>query len=123
MPILSTDELMNRGWEDPLDESPIDTPDGWFRGSVAHTGGGIYCRIWSTRSEVGDREPDEPDTYFEAVYGSGFQGVDIDRYEYSEDRSQWRYEGNVISVVVEEQTDAACAELAAELMDGQDTPS
>ncbi|MFD1570397.1 hypothetical protein [Halorubrum laminariae] len=123
MPILSADELKDRGWEDPLDESPIDTPDGWFRGAVVHTGGHIFCRIWSTRDEVGDRGPDEPDTYFEAVYGSGFQGVDIDRYEYNEDHSEWRYEGNVVSAVAEEQTDEACAELAAELMEDQDVPS
>lgn len=123
MPLLCDDELKDRGWEDPLDDSPIDTPDGWFQGSVAHTGGGIYCRIWSTRNEVGNRGPDEPDTYFEAVYGSGFQGVDIDRYKYNEAHSEWRYDGNVTSAKYKEQTDAACAELAAELMENQDVPS
>lgn len=122
MPLLSEDELKEQGWEEPVDESPVENPDGWHWGGVSHTGGGIYCRIWSTRDGVGDREGDEPDVYLEAVYGSGFQGVDIDKYEYNSDRNEWRYAGNVESELCEEQSDTACAKLAVELMEQQKTP-
>lgn len=121
MSLLTEDELKQRGWEEPLDESPIKNPDGWHWGGVSHTGGGIFCRIWSTRGTVGDHEPDEPDVYLEAVYGSGFQGVDIDKYEYDDTHNEWRYAGNVTSNLCDEQTDAACAELAVELMEQQET--
>jgi hypothetical protein len=38
--------LKDQGWQEPLDSSPIDTPEGWDGGPVVNTGGGIYCRIW-----------------------------------------------------------------------------
>ena len=122
MSLLSKDELKEQGWEEPLDESPADNPDGWYWGSVSHTGGGIFCRIWSTRESVGDRGDDEPDTYFEVIYGTEFDGVGVNRYEYNDTHNEWQLEETTTTKLHDERTDSACANLAAELMEQQDTP-
>ena len=49
MPATSRFEyLCDLGYEPPFDESPIETPDGWFGGAVQNTGGNIMHRIWRT---------------------------------------------------------------------------
>lgn len=123
MPLASNDELKDRGWEEPLNGSPIDAPDGWGQGSVVHTGGGIYCRVWSTKTEAQSNADDpDPDTYYEAAYGREFDGVTIEVYEYREDSGLWERCDELARSLCSDKTDSACAETALKLMEAHDPP-
>lgn len=63
-----TDHITELGFEEPIDESPVETPDGWTGGRVVNTGGGIYCRIW----RKGD---------LEVIYNLSNRGVGLQRVE------------------------------------------
>ena len=115
--MLSHADLRERGWSDPLDESPVENPDGWHHGAVVHTGGGIYCRIWYSQEDpTNTADADDGDLRFDATYGSNFDGVTIERYEYDGDREMWRFAGTETLEQVPEGSDEACAETARELM-------
>lgn len=58
--------LLDNGWEKPLDESPFELPDGWSGGGVVHTGGNIWCRVWK-------REEDN----IEVIYNMSSPGVGV----------------------------------------------
>lgn len=123
MPLASDETLKERGWEEPLDESPIDTPDGWGGGAVVHTGGGIYCRTWTTKTDSQRNTDDpEPKVYYEAIYGCEFDGVTIDVYEYQEDSGLWERREELDRELCSEETDLDCAEVAQELMDRHSPP-
>jgi hypothetical protein len=59
-------DLTEYGWTEPVDGSPFDLPDGWTGGSVTHTGGNIWCRIWN-----------HPETNIEVIYNIGDPGVGV----------------------------------------------
>jgi hypothetical protein len=123
MPLASDKTLKERGWEEPLDESPIDTPRGWHGGAVVHTGGGIYCRIWRTKTEDQSNSTDpDPDIYYEAIYGSKFDGATIDVYEYREDTELWERRKELDRELCSEKTDLDCAEVVLELMEKHKPP-
>jgi hypothetical protein len=124
MPLAPDSNLKERGWEEPLDESPVDTPDGWRGGGVVHTGGGIYCRIWTTKTDAQcDTTDPKPGVYYEAVYGDEFDGVVIDVYEYSEDSDLWDRREELDRELCSEETDLCCADIAVELMEKHSPPS
>lgn len=124
MPIASDTALKERDWEEPLDESPVDTPDGWNGGSIVHTGGNVYCRIWTTKTETqSDTTDPEPDVYYEAVYGQEFDGAVIDVYEYREDSDLWERRGELDRKLCSDETDLDCAEVALELMKEHSPPA
>lgn len=111
----SRDEfLRDLGYEESFDESPVEVPDGWHGGSVINTGGNIMCRSWRTW-EAGERGRD---VEYEVMYDvSQDATVALHAYTWQED-----YDGYEIDEVVEtrdadEQTDAAQAEMAWQLMD------
>jgi hypothetical protein len=112
---LRPDQLRDRGWTDPLDDSPIETADGWHHGRVVHTGGSIYCRIWHSQDDP-TADATDGDQRFEMVYGDTFDGVAIEGYEYNSETERWEHDETVILKRVAEQTDTACAEAAREMM-------
>lgn len=123
MPLKSDEDLKERGWEEPLDESPVDTPDGWNGGSVVHTGGGIYCRIWTTKTEAQcDTDDPDPDVYYEAVYGREFDGATVEVYEYNDEDDLWERRKELDRDHCSEKTDSDCAEVALELMEDHEPP-
>lgn len=124
MPLAPDSNLKERGWQEPLDESPVDTPDGWRGGSVVHTGGNIYCRIWTTKTEAQtDTEDPEPNVYYETVYGRDFDGATIDVYEYCENSGLWERRKELDRELCSEKTDLDCAEVALELMEKHSPPT
>lgn len=116
MAFADADTLRDRGWQDPIDESPIDIPEGWYRGDVVHTGGGIYCRIWRTREDFDEPAEEESQVYYEVAYNAEFTGASLERYEYNESDGRWQYGGEVKHRSADEMSDQACAEVAEELM-------
>ena len=123
MPLKSNEDLKERGWEEPLDESPVDTPDGWSGGSVVHTGGGIYCRIWTTKTDTQcDTGDPDPDVYYEAVYGREFDGATIEVYEYNDEDDLWERRKELNRGHCSEKTDSDCAEVALSLMEDHEPP-
>lgn len=104
------------GWSDPIDESPVELSTGWHYGSVVHTGGGIYNRIFhSTDNPYGDSE--DGDVRYEIGYDDTFRGVAAERYVYDDEFGGWRFDGIVETADVDRQTDEACANAARELME------
>lgn len=123
MTFASDEDLKERGWEEPLDESPVDTPDGWSGGGVLRTGGGIYCRIWTTKTEAQrDTDDPDPDVYYKASYGRECDGATIDVYEYNEEDGLWEYAGELDRELCPEKTDLECAEVALSLMEDHEPP-
>jgi len=124
MPLAPDSDLKERGWEEPLDKSPVDAPEGWHGGGVVHTGGNIYCRIWTTKTEAQtDTDNPEPNVYYEAVYGREFDGATIDVYEYREDSDLWERREELDRELCSEKTDLDCAEVALELMEEHSPPT
>ncbi len=101
----------DQGFEQPLDESPVDVPERWDGGQVEQTGGFILCRIW--RYGPWDEDAEEP--YYEAVYGSE-PGVSINRYEPSEVYEGHEWAGEQMRRQVDENTDERKAEVAKQMM-------
>lgn len=110
--------LEAQGFEDPTDESPFENPDGWCDGSVHQTGGMVMVRRWFTAEDVGAVLEEAPDreTEFEVAYGEN-PGVSLQRYEWDGDMMHFMFDGVVETVEVGENTDAAKAEAARELME------
>lgn len=108
-----TEGLKQDGWTEPLDESPVETPDGWHYGGVEHTGGNIWCRIWRDYESVEELEAGE--TAHEVIYGSQFDGVGVERYTAPEN-GRLEFDELVTQRDSDEQTDERCAEIATELM-------
>jgi hypothetical protein len=100
-------DLTEFGWEEPVDESPVETPEGWERGTVVHTGGNILNRIWDYEGE---------NVRYEVGYDDSFQGAQLTKYEYSKELDNWEFAGNLAHHDSDEQTDTFCAEVAVELM-------
>lgn len=115
----TTDHLSENGWTDPTDDSPIETPDGWYHGSVVHTGGNIYCRTW-TDTEAWNPDGEAGDVYHEVAYDDTFRGASVHRYVWNETLGNWDFDGIVAEAEADDQTDVACAELARELMESLD---
>lgn len=103
-----------QGFEDPLDESPLDTPDGWFDGSIHQTGNYIMARIW--RSWDGRRTERHDDIEYECGYGEN-PGVSITRYVWDDEQGTYVWDGEVTSEPVNEGSDAAKAAAAKRLME------
>jgi hypothetical protein len=106
--------LRDLGYEEPFDESPVEVADGWNGGAVINTGGNIMCRSWRTW-EAGERGRD---IEYEVMYDVN-QDANVALHAYT-----WRddYDGYEIDEVVEtreaaEQTDAAQAVVARQLME------
>lgn len=59
-------DLTEYGWEEPVDESPFELPEGWEGGEVIHTGGNIWCRIW-----------EYPELNVEVLYNNDDFGVGV----------------------------------------------
>lgn len=117
--MMARSNLTEAGWEEPINDSPIDTPDGWMFGGVEHTGGNIYCRIWRTYDYRDESDPEPGDVEYEVIYGSEFRGVDLQRYV-ADDDGLLAFDGVVESRECDTQTDANCAEKARELMEQAD---
>lgn len=105
----------DQGFEAPLDESPIDTPDGWSGGAVEQTGGFIMVRQWRTH----DMRERGPDYVFEAGYGQN-AGVGINRYAWDEAQDCYVFDGEVTHQSVDENTDDAKAQAVKGLMEDFD---
>lgn len=75
-------------FNEPTDESPIDTPDIWTGGSVETRGGGFYLRAWRTFEE--NTEQEKP--AYEVLYNLT-QEVALQEYE-------WNGENYVLSKVI-----------------------
>lgn len=108
------------GYEEPLDESPVDVPEGWQGGLAENTGGGIICRIWRTWSPTNpDGEPG--DTEYEIIYDvSEKKGVALQFYEWNESDEYFQYSGMKEVRVVDELDDHLMAEQAKDLMEEWD---
>ena len=100
-----------QGFKEPLDESPVTTPDGWRGGSAQQTGGFVICRIW--RNYDSEEAPSEG---YEVAYGEN-AGVSLQRYEYDDEWDAMVFVENVENRPVDENTDEAKAEVAKELME------
>jgi hypothetical protein len=106
--------LKSLGYEEPLDESPFELPDGWFGGGVRNSGGNIYVRSWRTW-ESHDEDAGEQ---FEVMYDVDQDSrVALHRYTWDAEHECYTLDGDVKTVTAPEQTDKAQAEVAKELMD------
>lgn len=102
---MSRNTLTDRGWTEPLDESPFDLPEGWEGGAVVNTGGGIYCRIW--RNE---------EAKVEVLYGLDHEIVEADKLVEDDDYGLVN-NGDVLEHgEADEVTDQAKAEVARKLV-------
>lgn len=118
--------LEDQGFEQPYDESPIALPDGWHHGAVDQTGGMIMVRRWVTcvgLSRVHETCPGD-DVEYEVAYGSN-PGVSLQRYEwradaFSDGTGCYEFAGEVESIPVDDNTDAAKTQAAKELMEQHD---
>lgn len=103
----------NQGFTDPLDESPIENPEGWYHGHVVQTGGMIMCRIWSTVKDSSE----STDTYYECAYNTDNKMVSISRYVYSDEREYHIHDGMVDEIHADSRKDTDLAKAAKELME------
>ncbi len=102
---MSQSKLTDRGWTEPLNESPFDLPEGWEGGAVVNTGGGIYCRIWRNEEQR-----------VEVVYGLDHKVVEADRLVEDDDYGLFN-NGDVLEhIEVDEVTDETKADAAEELV-------
>lgn len=107
--------LLKKGFSRPLDDSPVDVPDGWHGGMVESTGGGLYLRRWETYPG----EERQNATEYEVVYGSGNNnGVALQQLSWED-----KYEGYIHNetILVREpdyESDYLRAGIARELMIG-----
>jgi len=108
----------DQGFEDPIRQSPIDTPEGWEAGGVEQTGGWVLCRRW--RTEGWDEEPYE--RYLEAIYGEQ-DAVSIHLYVFDEDEGgedddgYYVFDREINTRFAGENTDERKAEIAKEMME------
>lgn len=110
---------INQGFEEPFGESPIDTPDGWHDGSLHQTGGFIMVRTWRTWDGASTEK--RRDVEFECNYGDN-DGVSIVRQVWDNENEYYEWGGEVETVTVDENTDAAKAEAAKSLMENFSRP-
>jgi len=103
----------NQGFTDPLDESPIDTPDGWYHGSVVQTGGMIMCRIWRTVED----STNTTDTYYECAYNTDNKMVSISEYTYDSEYGYHSHNGMIDEIRADSRQDQDLAKAAKELME------
>jgi hypothetical protein len=113
-----------QGFTPPYDRSPVQTPNDWYGGGVAQTGGMVMVRRWSTAPDdalylVHDERPHRRVEY-EVAYGSE-PGVSLQRYEwvpeqFSDGTGAYMFDGVVAERTVRRNTDAAKARAARELM-------
>ena len=105
--------LNDLGYEEPYNESPIDTPDGWFGGCVENTGGNIMCRIWSTW-EAGERARE---TEYEVIYDvSQDSTVALQAYTWDDKVGDYTFREILESQQATDQSDRAQAQVAKRLM-------
>ena len=105
----------DQGFEDPLRDSPIETPAGWHGGEVQQTGGWILCRIWRTADD-GLLEYTGNDVEYECIYGQE-DGVSINRFQWQADSGFYEaIEPDVRMMRVEPNTDQLKAQAAKALM-------
>jgi len=95
------------------DISPIEAPDGWYGGSVQHTGGNVFNRVWRTVEDPAEADTGE---YFEVGYDGEFQGASLVRYV-SDPNMGFVWDEHIADEEATAQTDEACAEAALTLME------
>lgn len=106
--------LKELGYEEPFDESPVETPEGWRGGAVENTGGNIMCRIWRTW------EPGKysQDTVYEVIYNvSESPTVGLQAYTWDDSYDGYIFDHEIRSETAKEHSDLMLAEVAKELMD------
>jgi len=113
------------GFVDPLDESPVDLPDGWHGGEVVHTGGGFWCRQFLTFPYWREVTDDDPDVGCEILYNQ-HDGVTIGRYRKTDpdyrDGYGYDWDGEVETVPTDDDRDQTKWQAAVELMRKHGTP-
>lgn len=109
-------QLLNNGWIEPLDNSPISTPTGWYRGSVVERQVGHWSRLWVNVDSELDEES-EVDSYLAVEYDESFDEVVVAKYSEGHDGGYYHVE-DVDSVSAPSGADdEKCAELAVRLME------
>lgn len=114
---MNEEKLKDEGWEEPLKESLVEVPNGWYGGQLEHTGGGVYNRVWINQPERPTNEDSDVEKYLKVSYGFRFGGVKLVKYELDDD-GNFDSDGiaDKITVSQDKQTDSACAEAAVKLM-------
>lgn len=107
-----------QGFEEPVDESPVETPDGWRGGEVHQTGGMVMVRRWTTCEDLYRIHDERPGrgTEYEVAYDEQ-PGASLQRYEWDDEHGAYIFASVDAHVAVEDNTDAAKAEAALELME------
>lgn len=105
--------LKTLGYQEPYDESPVDTPEGWHGGAVANTGGNIMCRIWRTWEGNEKASPVE----YEVIYNVSMDnGVALERHQYNDQEGYYEHEETEEVRKAKYHSDTSQAETALELM-------
>lgn len=102
------------GYNDPLDESPVEVPEGWNGGLAENTGGNIICRIWRTFTpgEKGD------EVEYEVIYDvSENKGIGLDALQWDEELEGYITKHLVTVESVDVLDDELMAETAQEMME------
>jgi hypothetical protein len=100
----------SQGFDEPLDESPIDPPEGWEGGEVQQTGGWILNRIWY------DDGPSDAKVQLRVAYGQD-PHVSAAVYRFEKRRGYREFKEHPITREADENTDEAKAEVAKEIME------
>jgi hypothetical protein len=107
--------LKRLGFQEPYDESPVDTPEGWYGGAVEHTGGRIYCRIWRTVESTIEKEGE---TALEVIYNLlNDETVAINRQEWDDYYEGYTHAELLDTREADRMIDYRMAEAARELME------
>lgn len=116
LPMTDRESRLNElGYEEPLDESPIDHPDNWNGGNVVNTGGGIMCRLWRSFEACSSFEHN---IEFEVIYNlSNDASVGLQYYSWDKDEEFYVYTNLLQTRSADELSDGELANVALELME------
>lgn len=98
--------LKSSGYQEPFDESPVDTPEEWEGGDVRNTGGGTMCRVWRNfeTNEAQDKAA------LEVIYNVGQGGcVELIEYKWS---GEYYIQDRIVDSTTVENEDHSLAKIA-----------
>lgn len=112
---MNTKEFLKTlGYQQPYDESPIETPDGFYGGTVDHTGGNIMCRRWRTW-EANEKAGD---VGYEVIYDvSRSATVACEKYRYNDDAGYYEHDSTEMLKEAQYNSDYALAQVAKSIME------